>query len=245
MKKLIIPLILVFISSCNKNTFTPELNYNSKVIRTAYVNENLQDSSIFYYSDQFKLLQIDRYLTPFAPNEIKIIYELNKVSNDGNTYLLDSKNRVISYINLDYRIDYTYDNELIVYEKHATKNVVHEEHYYEYSNSNLVKDSTLNHNPQIGATYITVIRNTYTDTLKPKQMIHYSGLYEFPSFSKYLIRESNSDTYVDLKLNKNAFLNKYSYVLSDSTIIERIQLIDENYMTNMEVDSIIYTVEKK
>ncbi|MCJ7447168.1 MAG: hypothetical protein MUO72_05730 [Bacteroidales bacterium] len=217
MKKILILGLLLTIFACEKKS--PDFEYSFRISRSSYLNNTWEDSLIYYYSNESKLLRVDKYYGPSIFTEYYVTYGSDNITSWNGIYYFDINHRIIKSTNLPNRIDYTYNGDLITYQKQSFYDFVTEENYFNYENSNLVKDSTVIHHQNDPNINVTVYNRTYTDTLSPEFLVDYSGLLEFPLKSKFFIRTAESV--------EHGFLYKYTYELYDNEVIQYSEFFDQ------------------
>jgi hypothetical protein len=235
MRKILILLILLTLSACEKRS--TDFEYSFKISRSSYIDNNWEDSLIYYYSNDRKLLRVDKFYGPSVFTKYNVTYSSDNIASWDGIYYFDNNQRIIKSTNLPNLTDYTYDGDLITYQKHSFYDFVTEERYFIYENSSLVKDSTVIHHQNDPNINVTVYNRTYTDTLNSEFLVDYSGLFEFPLKSKYLVKTAESV--------EHGFLYKYSYELSDNEVIQYSEFLDLFHNERVAIYTTRYKLEEK
>ena len=218
MKNLILLVFLILVFACNKQHEELEFTYDFKISRTFYSNEIRQDSIVYFYNNNNQLLRVEK--SPFRGkmDEYNVHYHSNLIDSWNGKYFINENNQIIKCLKQDSQIDFLYKNELLICEKRTFNNIITDEYFYIYDGVNLLKDSTVHHNSNDGKDYITVYNSVFTDTIVPAFVPHYSGLYEIPKKSQYLVKEKKS--------HEHGISYKYSYELHENEMIQHIKFFD-------------------
>lgn len=237
MKKLLIPIIILTVFACEKKNNNPVFDYAYKITRSFYINDNFEDSLVYYYNTDNKLLRVDKCYAPFSCSEHYVTYSEDEIGSWNGTYHFNNEGRIDYYINVADVTDFYYEDNLLVSQQRRVNNFIAEENFFTYENSDMIKDLTVFHHEDDPENYITEYNYTYTDTLKPDFMVDYSGLFEFPSKSKYLTKTAEAP--------EHGILYLYAYKISQNKIVEYSQFIDTFNDELGEIVTTTYTYEGK
>lgn len=228
MNKIFTGLIIILMAGCEKNTNndTENIQYDFKVVRSYKSSDNF-DSTIYYYSVDNKLIAYYDYIIDEL-HEYKVVYEADQIKINCESENISRGDKVF-YISEGFRIDsiyhqamsgsfilnynFSYDNNKII--SSERRNSIPElKYFYNYSEDMHVKDSIITI-PYIDNHYKIIIYQ-YTDTLNPEYIFNECGLFEYPTKSDYLIRQTQTLDYygggVDI------IYKKYSYDIKDKEI---------------------------
>lgn len=230
MNKIFTALIIILLTAgCkkDKNNDTETIQYDYTVTKT-HTSSETHDSTMYYYSNNNTLVAyadyiIDKrheYNVGYEASQIKIncksenIVFGNKLCYINDKFKIDSIHHQIisnSFV-LYYNFKYDDDNKIISSER---RNSVPElKHFYIYSNGMHIKDSIITI-PYIDGHY-KIIMYEYTDTINPGFPLNEYGLFEYPTKSNYLIRQTQT---LDYSLGKaDSSYNNYSYNIKDNEL---------------------------
>ncbi len=213
MTKRLLPLILLALFACEDDPI--ELPYSYKISWEFYTNDTFQDGAVYYYSEEDKLLRVDKYYGSVAYSPSEVIYQANYIDCSGGRYFLDPQSRVAAIATGGSLMEMEYDAEQLISKRWTINGLLHQENFYQYEDGNVVKDSIVIYE-QSGGPAVTVHSYEYADTLAPAFMVDYSGLKEFPRKSKHLMKESTAPGTV----------YQYSYDIKETELTQVIELFD-------------------
>lgn len=235
MKQSLILILLLTLFACEKDFNENEPDTAFQIVRVNLFNGAMTDSIIFSYNDKKELLQVEKISdSGLSSTLFTVRYYSDKIENWDGIYYKNADDKIYSRTNDKETMSYTYDNNLLVHEIRTWDNeIVTNETYHFYENSNSIKDSSIHYDPNDEQVYKTVYQNIYTDSIFPDFVIGYSGLFEIPLKSKKMLRFSEA--------NKDGILYKYSYNISENELIQNQLFYDTFYDIAQEMWTTKYT----
>ncbi len=227
MKRLLPCMLLVLLLGCESED---EFGYSFAIAKSSYSDATLMDSITYYYDTEKRLVHVNKCLTSFDCREHHVTYESNVIQSIDGSYYLNDQNQIVQWIDNNLIVEYQYDNDHLVYERQSYDTILINEHFYTYDGLNLVKDSGIYYGNSQGLSTTYLFR--YTDTIVPVFLIGFSGLFESPLKHRNLIRECES--------TESGSLYRYSYDISENTLIECKQFFDTFHEIGGEVHTTKY-----
>jgi hypothetical protein len=221
MKRILCYCFFLSLLCCEK--YPGDLEYDYAIAKSYYCDSTFFDSTTFYYDSGNRLLHVDHCYVQWSCNGSPVIYNNHIIESQFGTFYMDEENRVNKWIYGNAQVDYQYAGGIISHEQTTINDRTENEHYYTYDDLNLLQDSGVYY-AEPGKGLSTVYKYRYADTIAPVFLIGFSGLFEYPSRHRYLVRESES--------TEHGILYKYTYEISDNKLVEHKQLFDMFYNTS-------------
>ena len=215
-------LISIVVLGCKKGDSEPETEYDYKIARGMYVNGTWTDSLTYYYNSDNRLVKVDKFVSPYQYTDYNVTYYPEYIDNWNGDYFFDAEHKITVINNSGYIIEFEYESNNRIAERHSIDGFVFQEVFYSYLDDNLLRDSTIVQNENDTAAHITVNSYLYTDTLRPGIMVDYSGLHEILPSSKKLIKEVHSISYTDTVADESVTKYKYYYYLTDDVAVQYV-----------------------
>ena len=225
MRNIIAILIIVSFCSCTRDPDEPEFKYEFQISRSLFINGSLQDSLMYFYNSDNRLLRVDVSHSKHTSTTYYVTYGSDFVSNWDGNYYFDTNGKLVKNTNPPSMKEFTYNNDYLTYQKNSFNEFMTQESYFYYTNNNVIKDSTIIYNQNYPSIAISVYNSTFTDTLNPQFIVDYSGLLEVPMKSINLIRESVAKDF--------GMLYKYRYDLSENELVQFSEFYD-SYRNKLE-----------